>query len=100
MTCEELTQCDGFTVEVLIDGKEALAELSLTVCSDGPALLWPMPRGGLLQAPLFPPLLLSDADIDSLRPNGPGNLSSTIRISRDIPGNRLFEYSEQPSPTA
>jgi hypothetical protein len=87
MTREELNSCDGFTVQVSLDGKEELARLLVSESADGPCITWPAVLGPWKAVP--PPRLLSDAEIAGLRPNGANNLFSTIRLSTDdarIPG--------------
>lgn len=76
MTREDLKSCSGYTVQVLVDGKEELADLNaenpdkafLTVAKTG----------------VFPekvqPYYLSGKDIAGLSPNGPHNFFSRITL--------------------
>ncbi len=98
MTREELRHCEGFTVEHTLEGREAIARLSLITSPEGPALIEPRAKDGSWSGARFPPMILSDAEIESLRPNGDGVLSSTIRVSMEIPGDRLYEYPDPRTP--
>jgi hypothetical protein len=82
MTRDDLKSCSGFTVQVMVDGKEALGDLNavdpekafITV----PKIMqWTDPRR----------YYLSDEDIAGLTPNGPSNLSSRISLDSPQPGS-------------
>jgi hypothetical protein len=78
MTLEELKQCDGFTVQVTLDGTDALATIEVRLSPNGqPQLSWP--NGGEWEDVLLLPL--SEEDAASFQLNGSGNIYSAIRLS-------------------
>jgi hypothetical protein len=88
MTLEELKECDGFTVQVSMDGRDALASISTRFSPDGrPELLWPAPLHGVWEDLLR--LQLTDDDIAAFSLNGPHNIFSTIRLSTEGGRHRL-----------
>lgn len=86
MTLEELKQCDGFTVQVTLDGTDALASIEVRLSPNGqPQLSWPIGRG--FEDVLLLPL--SEEDAASFRLNGNENIYSAIRLSTQGGRHRL-----------
>lgn len=86
MTLEELKQCDGFTVQVMLDGNGAIASIETRLSQDGrPRLSWPL-AGEWKDELLLP---LSENDAASFRINGDGNIYSAIRLSTEGGRHRL-----------
>jgi hypothetical protein len=77
MKRDDLKSCSGYTVQVMMDGKEELADLN----AEDPK--WPfltVAKTGVLPEQVQP-YYLSDEDIAGLSPNGPHNLFSRITLS-------------------
>lgn len=86
MTQEELKQCDGFTVQVTLDGTDALASIEVRLSPNGqPQLSWPI-GGGFEDVLLLP---LSEEDTTSFQLNGNENIYSAIRLSTQGGRHRL-----------
>lgn len=86
MTLEELKQCDGYTVQVTLDGTDALATIEVRLSPNGqPHLSWPV--GGQWDDGLLLPL--SEEDAGSFRLNGNENIYSAIRLSTKGGRHRL-----------
>ncbi|MDA7673157.1 hypothetical protein OAK81_00345 [Verrucomicrobiales bacterium] len=86
MTIDELKECYGFTVQVGLDGGEALGRL---IERDGsPMLEWPPPLSGEWDTVTVVPL--TEEDIHALNRNGEGNLYSKIRLTSEG-GKRRIE---------
>lgn len=86
MFLEELKQCDGFTVQVMLDGNDALASIEVRLSPNGqPQLSWPI--GGKSEDVLLLPL--SEEDAASFRLNGNESIYSAIRLSTEGGRHRL-----------
>jgi len=86
MTLEELKQCVGFTVQVKLDGNDALASIEKHSSeNEQPHLSWPL-EGEWAEELRLP---LSEDDITSFRLNGPENIYSAIRLSTEGGRHRL-----------
>lgn len=76
LTRDELKSYSGFTVQIMMNGKEALADLDAS-----------NPEKAFITAPKIgqwtdiQPYFLSDEDIAGLLPNGPHNLFSRITLN-------------------
>ncbi len=86
MTIDELKECYGSTVQVELDGEEALGRL--VEKDDSPMLEWPPPVSGEWDAITLVPL--TEDDIDALNRNGEGNLFSKIHLTSED-GKRRIE---------
>jgi hypothetical protein len=76
MKRDDLKSCSGYTVQVIMDGKEELADLD----AENPEKAFlTVPKVGRWTN--IHPYYLSDEDIASLSPNGPNNLFSRITLS-------------------
>jgi hypothetical protein len=76
MTRDDLKSCSGYTVQVIMDGKEELADLD----AENPKRAFlTVAKTGVLPAQMHP-YYLSDEDIAGLSPNGPHNLFSHITL--------------------
>jgi hypothetical protein len=77
MTRNDLRSCSGYTVQVMLDGKEELADLN----AENPEKIFlTVAKTGTLPKEVQP-YYLSDDDIAGLRPNGPNNLFSRITLN-------------------
>ena len=76
MTRDDLQSCSGYTVQVMIDGKEELADLN---AEDPESAFLTVAKTCVLPEQVQP-YYLSDEDIGGLLPNGPNNLFSQIRL--------------------
>jgi hypothetical protein len=86
MTLEELKQCDGFTLQVTLDGNDALAAIEVSLSPNGqPHFSWPIGEKEE-DVHLLP---LSGEDAASLRLNGNENIYSPIRLSTNGGRHRL-----------
>ena len=89
MTLEELKECEGSYVHVLLDGQDALGTVSSRFSQDGrPVLEWPAPANvGVWEDLRVEPL--TDQDIAALYLNEDDTISSTIRLSNEGGRHRL-----------
>ena len=91
MTMEELKACNGYTVQVSLDGADALATIEVPNSADArPALSWPVLTDGEQwdRAMLLP---LTDRDIASFSVSGHQHIVSDIRLSTDGGRHRVCE---------
>lgn len=75
MTRDELKSCSGYTVQIMLDGKEELADLN---AQDPKRAFITCPKKGVWTD--IRPYFLSDDEIAGLSPNGPHNLFSRITL--------------------
>jgi hypothetical protein len=93
MTLEELQQCHGYSVQVSLDDRDALADVHIAESENArPALLWPAPLNGPCEDVKVIPL--SDADIEAFRMNGATNIFSTIRLSSEGERHRIPGFTD------
>ena len=91
MTLEELQKCAGFTVQVSLDGVDALADIETRFSADGlPHLSCPPPLDGSWGEVVLLPI--TEETAAKMRPNGGNNLISSIRLTRE--GNGTIRYAE------
>jgi len=76
MTRDDLKSCTGYTVQVIMDGKEELADLD---AGNPKRPFLTVAKTNVLPAQVHP-YYLSDEDIAVLSPNGPRNLFSHITL--------------------
>jgi len=76
MTRDDLKSCSGYTVQVIMDGKEALADLN---AEDPERAFLTVAKAGGVPEPTHP-YYLSDEDIAGLLSNGAHNLFSRITL--------------------
>ena len=82
MTLEDLKDCAGFTVQVSLDGANALAQIDPRFSSDGsPQLMCPSPSDGSWGRVVLLPITEEIAAKMSL--NGLTNLFSTIHLAKE-----------------
>jgi hypothetical protein len=80
ITRNDLKSCSGYTVQVVMDSKEELADLN----SDNPEKAFlTVAKTGVLPEQVQP-YYLSDEDIAGLSPNGPHNFFSRITLTSRI----------------
>jgi hypothetical protein len=76
MTRDDLKSCSGYTVQVIMDGKEELADLD---AENTEKAFLTVAKSDVFPAQVHP-YYLSDEDIAGLLPNGPHNLFSRITL--------------------
>ena len=85
MTLDEIKHCDGFTVQVTLDGTDTLASIEMHSPNGQPQLSWPI-AGEWEDVLLLP---LSEEDVASFRLNGNENIFSSIRLCTEGGRHRL-----------
>jgi len=82
MTLEELKECAGFTVQVKLNGSDALAQIESRFSADKlPHLSCPAPTDGSWRKLVLLPI--SEEVAAKMTPNGSSNLFSTIHLIRE-----------------
>jgi hypothetical protein len=80
MKRDDLKSCSGYTVQIILDGKEELADLN---AEDPKKAFLTCPKKGVWTD--MPPYFLSDDDISHFSPNGTHNLFSRIALKSPPP---------------
>jgi hypothetical protein len=81
MTIDELKDCEGFTVQVVLNGSPGLAQIESRIFENGLPHLSCPPLVGSWSRPLWLPI--TEEVATKMSRNGHRNLFSTIRLIRE-----------------